>query len=59
MTTTYVYDGPYVIAEDENAVMKGRFIYGPGIDEPVAMIDVSVANRYYYYYAGHARLDCR
>ena len=54
MTTTYVYDGPHVIAEYENNTLKRRFIYGPGIDEPVCMIDLTGANPvlYFYYYDG-------
>ena len=33
--TTYRYDGDQVIAEYENGTLKRKFIYGPGIDEPV------------------------
>ena len=27
-----------------------KFIYGPGIDEPICMIDVADSNTIYYYY---------
>ena len=33
--TTYHYDGPQVIAEYEDGTLVRKFIYGPGIDEPI------------------------
>ena len=32
--------------------MKREFIYGPGIDEPVMMIDVATSAKYYYHFDG-------
>jgi len=50
VTTTYCYDGDQVIAEYENAALKRKFIYGPGIDEPVCLIDVNGQTETFYYY---------
>jgi hypothetical protein len=37
--TLYCYDGDQVIAEyDENGTLQRKFVYGAGIDEPVAML---------------------
>lgn len=45
--TKFVYDGVKVIAEyDVNNTMVKKFIYSPGIDEPVAMI--TTGQNYYY-----------
>jgi hypothetical protein len=35
-------------------VLRSKFIYGPGIDEPIMMIDVTggVETRYYYHFDG-------
>jgi RHS repeat-associated protein len=54
ITTTYVYDGPHVIAEYANGTLARTFIYGPGIDEPVAMFVLTGDNPgvYFYYYDG-------
>lgn len=41
-----------MIAEYENDVLKRRFIYGPGIDEPIMMINAVSGARYYYHYDG-------
>jgi len=41
-----------VIAEYENDTLVRKFIYGPGIDEPIMMIDVSTGNKYYYHFDG-------
>lgn len=49
--TRYLYDGDQVIAEyDGNDTLLRRFIYGPGIDEPICMIDVAGGNEVYYYH---------
>ena len=50
--TTYHYDGPQVIAEYENGTLKRKFIYGPGIDEPIIMIDVVNGDYYFYHFDG-------
>jgi len=51
VTTKYVYDGDQVIAEyDSSDNMLRKFIYGPGIDEPIIIIDVSDNNAVYYYH---------
>jgi YD repeat-containing protein len=45
--TNYVYDGARVIAEYDGAgQLLRKYIYGPGLDEPVLM--QSGATRYYY-----------
>jgi hypothetical protein len=54
VTTKYCYDGDQVIAEYENDTLVRKFIYGPGIDEPLMMINVDGANetKYYYHFDG-------
>jgi len=50
-TTKFCYDGGQVIAEydgSDNPLRK--FVYGPGIDEPICMIDVADNNAVYYYH---------
>jgi uncharacterized protein RhaS with RHS repeats len=57
VTTKYAYDGDQVIAEcNESGDVLRKFIYGPGIDEPICMIDVSgeAETRYYYHFDGLA-----
>ncbi|MBL7107417.1 MAG: hypothetical protein ISS77_07410 [Phycisphaerae bacterium] len=49
-TTEYVYDGDQVIAEYENDTLVRKFVYGPGIDEPILMIDVTGGSAVYYYH---------
>jgi len=48
--TTYCYDGDQVIGEYGNGTLKRKFIYGPGIDEPVIMIDVASGDYYFYHF---------
>jgi RHS repeat-associated protein len=50
LTTQYCYDGDQVIAEYENGTLKRKFIYGPGIDEPVIMIVKGTPDQYYFYH---------
>ena len=51
VTTKYAYDGDQVIAEyGENDDLLRKFVYGPGIDEPICMIDVADNNAVYYYH---------
>ena len=51
MTTKYCYDGQQVIAEyDGSDNLLRKFIYGPGIDEPICMIDVAGGNAVCYYH---------
>lgn len=50
VTTKYCYDGDQVIAEYEGGSLVRKFIYGPGIDEPICMIDVADSNTVYYYH---------
>jgi len=45
----YCYDGDQVIAEYDNGFITALFIYGPGIDEPIALLSTSL---YYYHYDG-------
>jgi len=49
-TQYYVYDGAQVIAEYDGDTLLRKFIYGPGIDEPICMIDVADDNKVYYYH---------
>jgi len=47
----YLYDGDHVIAEyDGNHNLVRKFVYGPGVDQPVCMIDVVDSNEPYYYH---------
>ena len=49
--TRYLYDGPHVIAEyDGNNNLLRKYIYGPGVDQPVSMIEVADSNATYYYH---------
>ena len=52
--TLYSYDGDQVIAEYENDTLVRKCIYGPGIDEPVMMIDCTGQSevKYYYHFDG-------
>ncbi len=56
VTTKYVYDGQQVIAEYDDSQTQGtfvlvrRFIYGPGIDEPICMIDCTGQSDAWYFY---------
>jgi RHS repeat-associated protein len=51
VTTKYCYDGDHVIAEyDGSDNLLRKFVYGPGIDEPICMIDVTDSNAVYYYH---------
>ncbi|OHB79932.1 MAG: hypothetical protein A2Z25_07845 [Planctomycetes bacterium RBG_16_55_9] len=50
-STRYVYDGDHVIAEyDGNNNLLRKYIYGPGVDKPVCMIEVADSNATYYYH---------
>jgi len=50
-STRYLYDGDHVIAEyDGNNNLLRKYIYGPGIDQPVCMIEVADSNAVYYYH---------
>jgi RHS repeat-associated protein len=49
----YVYDGDSCIAEyDASGNLRRKYIYGPGIDQPVCMIEAtqSYAGTYYYHF---------
>ena len=51
--TRYCYDGDQIIAEYSGAgTLLRKFVYGPGIDEPICLIDVAGGNKYYYHYDG-------
>jgi RHS repeat-associated protein len=56
VTTKYVYDGDQVIAEYERDdvnqvdVLVRKFVYGPGIDEPICMVDIADEGAIYYYH---------
>ncbi len=50
-STRYIHDGGHVIAEyDGNNNLLRKYIYGPGIDQPVSMIEVAQSNATYYYH---------
>ena len=50
-STRYVYDGAHVIAEyDGNNNLLRKYMYGPGIDQPVSMIEVADSSATYYYH---------
>ena len=52
---TYVYDGDQVIAEYDNAgALQRKYIHGPGMDRPVAMIETTgqIAKTYFYHIDG-------
>ena len=49
-TTTYVYDGGQIIAEYNGGTLLRKYIYGPGIDEPVCM--VASGGTWYYHFDG-------
>jgi RHS repeat-associated protein len=50
VTTRYVYDGDQIVAEYQGGVPIRKFVYGPGIDEPILMINVSGETETLYYY---------
>ncbi len=52
--TKYLYDGDQVICEYDNSeTLLRKFIYGPGIDEPIAFVGAGLASaRYYYHFDG-------
>ena len=49
-TTTCVYDGGQIIAEYNGGTLLRKYIYGPGINEPVCM--VASGGTYYYHFDG-------
>ncbi len=50
-STRYVYDGDHIIAEyDGNNNLLRKYIYGPGVDQPISMIEVAQSNTTYYYH---------
>ena len=50
-STKFIYDGFHVIAEyDGGGTLLCKYVYGPGIDEPLAMIIVDVQAETWYYY---------
>jgi len=53
VTTQYVYDGDHCLAEyDPNNILLRKYIYGPGVDQPISMIETtgSYAGTYYYHF---------
>ena len=47
----YCYDGEQVIGEyDNSGTLLRKFVYGPGIDEPICLIDIADNNAVYYYH---------
>jgi len=49
--TEYFYDGDHCIMDyAENGSVLRKYIYGPGVDQPIMMIDVNDANEVYFYH---------
>lgn len=50
-STTYLSDGDREIAEYDGtgATLQRRYVYGPGIDEPIVRVDVSGVSSAHYY----------
>jgi RHS repeat-associated protein len=47
----YIYDGDSCIAEyDAGGNLRRKYIYGPGVDQPVCMIEATVTPAATYYY---------
>jgi len=47
----YLYDGGHIIAEyDGSGSLLHKYIYGPGVDQPICMIDVEHSSAAYYYH---------
>jgi YD repeat-containing protein len=47
--TLYCYDGDQIIADyNESRVLQRRYVYGPGIDEPLCLIDSAGAHWYFF-----------
>jgi len=52
VVTKYVYDGDQIVAEyNGSGTLVRKYVYGPGIDEPVCMITAS-GTKYYYHFDG-------
>ncbi|MBU2221401.1 MAG: hypothetical protein KJ722_02160 [Candidatus Omnitrophica bacterium] len=54
-TVNYIYDGDQVIAEyDCTGKLLRKYVYGPGIDEPICLTTYTsqAATRYYYHFDG-------
>jgi RHS repeat-associated protein len=50
VSTLYVYDGSHIIAEYQGTALKKKYIYGPGVDFPLIMINVDGTSESKYYY---------
>ena len=50
VTTATVWDGAHVVAEYVNGSLARKYVYGPGMDNPVAMVTVSGQTETWYYY---------
>jgi RHS repeat-associated protein len=51
VTTKFCYDGNQIIADyDSGGMLFKKYIYGPGIDEPICMINVNGGETRYYYH---------
>jgi len=49
--TTYCHDGGHEIAEyDGNGNILRKYVYGPGVDQPICMIEVADSNTVSYYH---------
>lgn len=54
ITTNYVYDGQNIIFEydNETGLEKSRYIHGPKVDEPLAMVRGDTNTHHYYHADG-------
>jgi RHS repeat-associated protein len=51
VTIRYAYDGDRILAEyDGSGTLLRKFVYGPGLDEPICLIDAGNGNAAYYYH---------
>jgi RHS repeat-associated protein len=51
VTIRYAYDGDRILAEYDGAgTLLRKFVYGPGLDEPICLIDAGNGNAAYYYH---------
>jgi len=52
-TTKYVYDGDHCITEyDGTGSLLRKYLYGPGVDQPICMIETAGSATYYYHFDG-------
>ena len=50
MAVVWACCGLVTAEDDSSGILLRKFIYAPGIDEPILMIDVADSNTVYYYH---------